>query len=142
MAMTPANAIFGNFTLVGQVDMEYSRFSKKAVTQATSALLGAAATSNVDVGLLNVSMNPKLRCDSLGRWRPYVQPIGLAFLVNSPASDDTTYLDIGLNFGAGLDIKLVERISLGLDVRYTQAMNLSATHNSYLSAGAHVGINF
>ena len=80
--------------------------------------------------------------DSLGRFRPFVIPVGLAFLVSSPPSNDTTYLDLGVNFGAGVDIELTHLISLGIDLRYTHGFELSNTNTSYLSSGATLGIMF
>lgn len=143
LALTDENALFNNVTLLGEVMLDYSRFSKKAVVQTASYLAaGGTPMSKVDVSLLNVSVNPKIRIDSLGRFRPYVVPVGLAFLVNSPPSNDATYLDVGLNFAGGLDIKIIDQVSAGIDVRYTHSLNLSDTHNSYLSAGGYVGINF
>jgi hypothetical protein len=68
--------------------------------------------------------------------------VGLAFLVNSPPSNDTTYLDVGLHFAGGLDFVLIDEISLGVDVRYTYAFDQSNTGNSYLSVGGYAGINF
>ena len=85
---------------------------------------------------------PMLRCDGWKVVRPFVVPVGVAFLVNSPPSNDTTYLDIGLRFAGGLDFALVDAISLGIDVRYTYAFDLSNTGNSYLSTDAYAAVNF
>jgi len=128
--------------LVGEIFVEYSRFSKKDVLQTTSALLGGTDTSDVHVTELNVTVAPMLRYDGWKVVRPFVIPIGLAFLVNSPPSNDTTYLDIGLHFGGGLDFVLIDAISLGVDVRYTYAFDQSNTNNSYLSTGGYAAINF
>jgi hypothetical protein len=128
--------------LLGEVFVEYSRFSKKDVVQATSALLGAPTTSDVHVTELNVTIAPMLRYDGWKVVRPFFIPVGLAFLVNSPPSNDTTYLDVGLHFAGGLDFVLIDEISLGVDVRYTYAFDQSNTGNSYLSVGGYAGINF
>jgi len=128
--------------LLGEIFVEYSRFSKKVVAQATSALLGGTATSDVHVTELNVTIAPMLRYDGWKVVRPFFIPIGLAFLVNSPPSNDTTYLDVGLHFAGGLDFVLIDEISLGVDVRYTYAFDQSNTGNSYLSVGGYAGINF
>ncbi len=141
LGLTPYKGLFDLVTLQGEVFMEYSRFSNKNSTQTTSALLGGSATTRVPVSELNVAVNPKARFE-LGRFRPFLVPIGVGFLVVSPPSDDAAYLDLGLNFGAGLDIKITELISAGVDARYTHSLGLSNTNGSYFSTGAYVGINF
>ena len=106
--------------------------------------LGGTATSDVAVTGLNVTVAPKARFDDLGngRFRPFVIPIGLAFLVNSPPSNDTTYLDLGLHFGGGLDVLIVDRVSIGWDARYTYGFEQSNTHTRYWSTGGYVALNF
>ncbi len=136
--------------LLGEIFVEYSRFSKKNVVQATSVIVddivggggAGVTTSDVHVTELNVTIAPMLRYDGWKAIRPFVVPIGVAFLVNSPPSNDTTYLDIGLHFAGGLDFVLVDAISLGIDFRYTYAFDQSNTNNSYLSTGGYAGINF
>ncbi len=129
-------------TLLGEIFAEYSRFSRNTVTQPTSVLLGGTATSNIAVSELNVVVAPKARFDSLGMVRPFVIPVGLAFLVNSPPSNDTTYLDVGLHFGVGADIQFMDQLSLGVDFRYTHGFENSGTETSYYSVGSYAGINF
>lgn len=128
--------------LLGEIFVEYSRFSKKEVAQTTSALLGGTATSDVHVSELNVTIAPMLRYDGWKVVRPFFIPIGLAFLVNSPPSNDTTYLDVGLHWALGFDFALSDLISLGVDVRYTYAFDQTNTNNSYLSTGGYAAVNF
>jgi hypothetical protein len=128
--------------LLGEIFVEYSRFSKKTVAQTTSALLGGTATSDVHVSELNVTIAPMLRYDGWKVVRPFFIPIGLAFLVNSPPSNDTTYLDVGLHWALGFDFALCDLISLGVDVRYTYAFDQTNTNNSYLSTGGYAAVNF
>jgi hypothetical protein len=135
---------YGDANLMGEIFIEYSRFSKNVVIQTTSVLTGAPAPSAVAVTALNVTVAPKARFDGIGngRFRPYVIPIGLAFLVNSPPSNDTTYLDVGLHFGAGVDILVVDRISVGADARYTYGFQETNTNTRYWSVGAYAALNF
>ena len=132
----------GGLVLLGEIFVEYSRFSKKVVAQTTSALLGGTATSDVHVSELNVTIAPMLRYDGWKVVRPFFIPIGLAFLVNSPPSNDTTYLDVGLHWALGFDFALSDLISLGVDVRYTYAFDQTNTNNSYLSTGGYAAVNF
>ncbi|MEW6774888.1 MAG: hypothetical protein AB1405_01215 [Bdellovibrionota bacterium] len=133
---------WGGNPLLGEIFLEYSRFSNERVTTATSVLLGAPATDRVAISALNVTVAPKLRFDSMGQVRPWVIPAGLSFLVNSPPSNNTTYLDVGVHFGAGVDVTLAERLSVGADVRYTHGLEQADTFTRYFSTGAYLGINF
>ena len=128
--------------LLGEIFVEYSRFSKKVVLQAPAGLIGGTATSDVHVTELNVTIAPMFRYDGWKVVRPFFIPIGLAFLVNSPPSNDTTYVDVGLHFAGGFDFVLIDEISLGVDFRYTYAFDQSNTNNGYLSTGGYAAINF
>lgn len=132
----------GENTLLGEIFLNYSRFSDKRVTTATSALLGSPASAKVSVSELNVTVAPKLRIDSLGAIRPWVIPVGLAFLVNSPPSNNSSYLDVGLHFGLGAEYVLMDQIAIGADFRYTHGLEHSDTHTRYFSTGGYLGINF
>ncbi|MCB0220096.1 MAG: outer membrane beta-barrel protein [Chrysiogenetes bacterium] len=148
LALTDPDQLGGN-VLLGEIFLNYSRFSDKRVAQASSAIvtgLGGGtvtpALTKVSVSELNVTVAPKLRLDSMGPIRPWVIPVGLAFLVNSPPSNNTSYLDVGLHFGAGVEYVLVDQLSIGADFRYTHGLEHSDTHTRYFSTGGYVGINF
>lgn len=136
--------------LLGEIFVEYSRFSKKEVVQTTSVIVddivggggAGVTTSDVHVSELNVTIAPMLRYDGWKVVRPFFIPIGLAFLVNSPPSNDTSYLDVGLHWALGFDFALCDLISLGVDVRYTYAFDQTNTNNSYLSTGGYAAVNF
>ncbi len=142
LAITKPNQIFGFGTLLGEVFMEYARYSHKTVRQTTSALLAGTNNSDVSVAQMNATIAPKLRIDSLGVVRPFVIPFGMTWLVNSPPSNDSTYLDFGVPFAVGIDLTVIEQLSLGLDARYTMAFDQSNTNNSYYSMGMYAGVNF
>ncbi|HHL40114.1 MAG TPA: hypothetical protein ENJ37_06380 [Deltaproteobacteria bacterium] len=138
----------GGATLLGEVMVEYARFSDKKVVQTTNALLvldGAATlkTEEVTVSELQVAVAPKIRFEAMnGKVRPWIIPAGLAFLVNSPPSNDTTYLSIGYHVGAGVEYRVVDLLSVGVDGRYTFASNDADTETSYGTVSLYVGINF
>jgi len=144
----PLAKLFGN-TLLGEVMVDYARFSDKKVLQTASVLKDEALaedgslyeTSNVTVSELNVVVAPKYRFE-LGKIRPWIIPIGLAFMVNSPPSDDTAYLDTGYHYGAGVEYMLHELLSLGVDYRNTIASGDPGIKATYSTFGAYVGINF
>lgn len=142
LGMTKPQALLDTFSLAGEVFIEFSRFSNARVTQATSALLGAATQSSVDLTELNVGVSPKVKWDTLGRFRPWLIPVGLNFLVSSPPSNDTTYLDLGVNFGTGVDFEVLPWLNVGVDGRYVLGFEFNNTKTSYLSLGGNVGLNF
>ena len=142
LGLMAPGSLLGVASIVGEVAVEYSRFSNQLVRQTTSALLGGTVNSKVNVTELNVGIAPKIRFDSLGRFKPFVSPIGLAFLVVSPPSNVSTFLDIGLNFGAGLDIMVLDWLSVGVDARYTYGFGTNNPPDSYFSTGGGIGIHF
>ncbi|MBK7974011.1 MAG: hypothetical protein IPK07_12295 [Deltaproteobacteria bacterium] len=133
----------GDATIVGEIFVEYSKFSNESVVQTASALLGAPALHVVNVTQLEVAVSPKVKFNSSCDLQPFIIPIGLAFLVPSPPTNNTTYLDLGLVFGGGIDYKIHKLLSVGMDVRYTWSLGeAEMTDTSYLSAGGYVGVNF
>src|SRR6266850_1149302 len=92
---------FGNL-LLAEIVVDYARFSRKLVVQATSALLGGSNTSN-----------------------------------------DTTYQTPGIHFAAGIEYRLADPVSIGVDARYN--LGLGYTHvgqdNSF-TTGGYLGFNF
>lgn len=142
LGLMERNSLLDFASLAGEIMIEFSRFSAKRVTQTTSALLAGTATSNVGITELNVGINPKIKFDMWDTIRPFIVPVGVAFLVSSPPSNDSTYLDLGVNFAAGVDFELLEWMSLGLDVRYTHGFGFNNTNTSYISSGASLGILF
>ncbi len=153
----PLTKLFGN-TLLGEVMVEYTKFSDKKVLQTASVLKDEALTtalgdvgldengsnfetSNVTVSELNVVIAPKYRFE-LGKLRPWIIPAGLAFMVNSPPSDDTTYLDTGFHYGIGVEYMVHPALSVGADYRNTIASGDPGIKASYSSYGVYIGINF
>ncbi len=79
----------------------------------------------------------------LGKWRPWIIPVGLEWQVISPPSNDSTYLDIGMHFGTGIEYRIIDQISIGIDLRYhwsSKSTNAGAV--SFLTTGGYIGFNF
>jgi hypothetical protein len=131
--------VFEN-TVLGEVLIDYAQFSEKRVVPVTSALFRAPFVNDVRINQLAVIGSPKYRIDSLGSIRPWVIPVGMAFLVNSPPSDNSSYIDVGLHFGVGVDYRLTKSISLGVDCRYN--LNLTREGVSWLTTGGYLGFDF
>jgi len=130
--------------IMGEIMVDYAHHSKKAVVQTTSALLGAAKVKEVNVSSLNVLIAPKYRLAGFfdGKLIPWVIPVGLSFLVNSPPSDNTTYLDVGYHVAAGVEYKFIDALSAGLSYRKTLASKDNDIDSSYSTVDLYVGVNF
>jgi hypothetical protein len=75
-------------------------------------------------------------------FQPWVIPVGLDFHVISPPSNQTQYLDIGVQFGTGAEYRIWKELWLGVDGRYHLASNQTNTVNNYGTVGAYVAIGF
>lgn len=129
-------------SVLGEVHVGYTEFSRKEVLQTTSALLGGTNTSQVAVTAGTIGAAPKYRFET-GRLRPWVSPVGMEFIVYGPPSNDTTYLDVAIPFAVGVDYSLNEHITIGADCRYH--LNLDRTNISsgdFVTVGSFVGFKF
>lgn len=75
--------------------------------------------------MLTVSAAPKLKFMEGSKLQPWIIPAGLDLNVISPPSDSTNYLDIGVQFAAGVDYEVMPGITIGADLRYHLAANLT-----------------
>jgi len=139
---------WGN-TLLGDISLDYHQFSHKRVLQVTDVITDALGVtpepfneSKITINEMTIDVAPKYRFDSLGKFRPWVIPAGLAFLVSSPPSDDTTYLDVGMHFGAGAEYMLTDWLSVGADARYTVGFGAASAENDVFTTGGYLGLNF
>ncbi len=103
------------------------------------ALNCTGITGNEEMTMLTVSASPKLKFRAGHRLRPWIIPAGFDVNVISPPSDSTNYLDVGIQFAAGLDYELLPGITLGADVRYHWAADL--TDPDYSSAAVAAARN-
>ncbi|MDD4975334.1 MAG: outer membrane beta-barrel protein [Bacteriovorax sp.] len=135
--------LFPSNSLVGEIFVDYNRFSHKKVVNAISHVAGlGSAPTEVSVSELAVVIAPKYRFDGLGKFRPWIIPAGLAFMVNSPPSNTTNYLDVGYHLGAGAEYMIIKELSIGVDYRYTIGSGDPQLKVKYSSLGANLGINF
>ncbi len=136
--------------LLGEVGVEFKRWESKEVAQAvptTCAVAGITAcpanlSTKVQLTMLTVSFSPKIKFMEGGRLRPWIIPVGLDFHVISPPSNDTTVLDVGVQFAGGLEYRLWKELSVGADGRFHLAGGQTDTVNNYGTVGAYVGIGF
>lgn len=136
--------LFPSNTVAGEIFVDYNKFSDKTVTNAIGAVVTAAQpkTTKIAVSELAVVVAPKYRFGGLGKFRPWIVPIGLAFMVNSPPSNTTSYLDVGYHVGAGAEYQVVKELSLGVDYRYTAGNGDPGLKVKYSSFGTYLAINF
>lgn len=135
--------LFEGNSILGEIFVDYNRFSNKKVANAIDVVV-ASDTSKKEVAVseLAVVIAPKYRFDGLGNFRPWIIPAGMAFLVNSPPSNTTNYLDIGYHAGVGAEYMIVKALSVGIDYRYTMGVGDPQLKVKYSSLGANLGINF
>jgi len=141
--------LFANNSVAGEIFVDYNRFSKANVNNAiqyvVTGLGGGTPTvvkQKVAVSELAVIVAPKYRIGGLGKLRPWVIPVGLAFLVNNPPSNTTSYLDVGYHAGVGAEYEVVKQLSVGVDYRYTVGSGDPGLKVKYGSLGTYLAINF
>lgn len=128
---------------LGEIGVEFKRWdSNVTALQAVPLVAGAGAQRGVNLTMLTVDIAPKVMFSEGSRLRPWIIPVGLDFHVISPPSNATTYLDVGAQFGAGLDYRLYKAFHVGLDGRFHLAANQTGTNNSFWTVGPYVGISF
>jgi len=134
---------------LGEIGVEFKRFDSKRVTQAVPATCAVAGVSScsvrkekVQITMLTVNVAPKIMFMEGSRFRPWIIPAGLDFHVISPPSDDTTVLDIGVQFAVGAQVRVWKAIHLGVDGRFHLATGQTDTTNNFGTAGAYLGIAF
>jgi len=137
--------------VLGEIGVEFKRFNSEKVTQAVPSTCGAAIPSSgctvetnkkVQITMLTVNVAPKLMFMEGSRFRPWIIPVGLDFHVISPPSNDTTVLDIGVQFAVGAQYRIWKALHLGVDGRFHLATGQTDTTNNFGTAGAYLGIAF
>ncbi len=135
--------LVGSNSIVGEIFVDYNKFSNKSVANAIGQVANVQPkVSNVTVSELAVVIAPKYRFDGLGKFRPWIVPVGLAFMVNSPPSNTTSYLDVGYHVGAGAEYMVLKELSVGVDYRYTAGSGDPGLKVKYSSLGLNLGVNF
>ncbi len=145
--------LFPGTWVLGEIGVEFKRFNSKKVQQAVPttcdfATGGAACTGSrnnkekVQITMLTVNVAPKIMFMEGSRFRPWIIPAGLDFHVISPPSNDTTVLDIGVQFAVGAQVRVWKALHLGVDGRFHLATGQTDTTNNFGTAGAYFGIAF
>jgi hypothetical protein len=134
-----------SIAVVGEIGVEYKRFNSQTVANSdTRTVTGVSngGLSKVQITMLTVDVAPKVKFMQGTDFQPWIIPVGLDFHVISPPSNQTTVLDIGVQFGGGAEYRVWKELWLGVDARYHLAANQTNSVNSYGTVGAYVGIGF
>ncbi len=134
---------------VGEIGLQFNRISSKRVLSTTSALNtpvgnldGGPHAEKVELTMVTIDVAPKLKFMEGSDFRPWIIPVGLDIHVISPPSNQTQYLDVGAQFGAGFEYRVWKAFHVGADARYHLTANMTNTTNSYFQVGPYVGIAF
>jgi len=133
---------------LGEIGVEFKRWNSEKVAQAVPSTARTAFGSTtvrkrkVQLTMLTVSVAPKIMFMEGSRIRPWIIPAGLDFHVISPPSNDTTVLDIGVQWAVGVQYRVWKAIHLGIDGRFHLATGQTDTTNNFGTAGAYLGLAF
>jgi opacity protein-like surface antigen len=118
--------------------------SSDELNKATGGGANGAGTSNcnsVTVSQFTLAASPKIKFMKGSAFRPWIIPVGLSINVISPPSNGATYINPGMQFGAGAEYALWKGISLGADVRYNlTGRSIDGVNTDGLTAGGYLGI--
>ena len=130
-------------SVLGEIGLQFNRINSATVRNAANAVSGLGNnTDTVQLTMMTINVAPKIKFMEGSVFRPWIIPIGLDFHVISPPSNQTQYLDLGLQFGAGFEVQVWKAIKLGADARYHVTARMTNTNNDYFQAGPYVGISF
>jgi len=130
--------------VVGEIGLQFNRINSGTVnnTAGTLATGGALDPQVVQLTMVTIDVAPKIKFMEGSAFRPWVIPIGLDIHVISPPSNQTQYLDLGVQFGAGFEVQVWKAFMLGVDARYHITARMTNTNNDYAQVGPYVGISF
>jgi len=131
--------------VVGEIGVQFNRINSETVTNAATVVsggLGGPTNQKVQLTMVTIDVAPKIKFMEGSAFRPWIIPVGLDIHVISPPSNQTQYLDLGVQFGAGLDFQVWRAIMLGVDARYHVTARMTNTNNDYFQVGPYVGISF
>lgn len=127
---------------LGEIGVEFKRWNSNTVRNTTSALLAGTQNSTTQLTMLTVDISPKFKFNQFGNFVPWIIPVGLDFHVISPPSNNSNYLDVGVQFAAGFEYRVWKEFKLGADARFHLASNQTSTVNNFFTVGPYVGIGF
>jgi hypothetical protein len=127
--------------LVGEIGVEFKRWNSNSVTN-SEALVANNTPAKVQLTMLTVDIAPKIKFRHDSDFQPWIIPVGLDFHVISPPSNQTTVLDIGVQFGAGMGYRFWKELWIGADTRYHLTSNQTNSVNNFWTIGPYIAIGF
>jgi hypothetical protein len=127
---------------LGEIGLQFNRISSHTVTGGVTAATGSGAPAKTQLTSVTIDVAPKIKFMEGSKLRPWIIPVGLDIMVISPPSNQTQYLDVGVEFGAGAEYEVWKAFKIGLEGRYHLMANTTNTTNSYGQVGPYVGISF
>lgn len=127
--------------VVGEIGLQFNRWGGSTVGGGVTGV-GNSNTAKTQLTSVTIDVAPKIKFMEGSALRPWVIPVGLDIMVISPPSNQTQYLDVGVQFGAGVEYEIWRAFKIGLDARYHLMANMTNTTNSYFQVGPYVGISF
>lgn len=129
--------------VVGEIGLQMNRINSSRVTNAAGFLTSAPdLQQKVQLTMMTINVAPKIKFMEGSAFRPWLIPIGLDFHVISPPSNQTQYLDMGVQFGAGFEVQVWKALMVGVDARYHLTARMTNTNNDYFQVGPYVGLSF
>lgn len=136
LGLLPGTWILAELTLefrnVGSAD----QITVACVLGAGAASIGPCSTgATQNLNMLSITASPKLKFMEGSNLRPWIIPAGMDFVVISPPSNASNYLDIGIISGAGIDYMVMPGITLGVDARYHWATGQTSGNEDLFGGG-------
>jgi len=131
--------------VVGEIGVEFKRFNSRTIANSDTAPVTAVSNAGLgktQITMLTVDIAPKVKFMQGTDFQPWVIPVGLDFHVISPPSNQTTVLDIGVQFGTGAEYRIWKELWLGVDGRFHLASNQTNSVNNFGTVGTYVAIGF
>ena len=128
--------------VLGEIGVEYNRFKSQVVTNSSALLPVPGPPSKEQLTMLVVDIAPKIKFMQGSAFQPWIIPAGMDFIVISPPSNQTTVLDIGVQFAVGAEYRIWKEFKLGVDGRFHLASGQTNTTNNFGTVGGYIGIGF
>jgi len=126
---------------LGEIGLQFNRISSHTVNGGVTPLTGSSP-AKTQLTSVTIDVAPKIKFMEGSKLRPWIIPVGLDIMVISPPSNQTQYLDVGVEFGVGAEYEVWKAFKIGLEGRYHLMANTTNTTNSYGQVGPYVGISF
>lgn len=121
--------------LFAELMFDYKEFQDRIPSPLTS--------QGVTVSQFTLAASPKVKLFKGSDFRPWLIPAGLEINVISPPSVGITYINPGIQFGAGADYKIWKELYAGIDARYHLSLDSNdGVRTDGVSAGGYLGFGF